>query len=204
MKPHAGAVPIASGSSSEAGVTTSVAVAVASPDRAHNRCQPRARSAGSSKVASPTSRPSTSSGCTHRSSCARSSRRLPSSSSTHTWTGEPWGTCTQNDDAEPARATTVGASIRRHGVSRSSARDARVASGDVASAPSAASTAITVLAGTAVCRPCQSRNSVATPCAAASSITSWEGIESTVMGDCGRRRQPRGPARTGSRIRAAW
>ena len=67
---------------------------------ATRRCHPSGRSAGTSTVASPTGRPSTTRSGTHRSTWA-SSRRPPPSSSQCTRTPAPAGTCTATWSGRP-------------------------------------------------------------------------------------------------------
>ena len=157
ITPQTRSRPSAAGSGNDAGETSRVAVARGpSSGSACSRCQPGGRSPGSSTVARPTRRPSTSRGGTQWSTC-RTSRVLPSSSSISTSTDAPSVTWTDTQGVHPTRATTVGGSTRRQSRSSASSWAAATCSGVAASTPRPASTATSVSAVTGTCCPCQSQ-----------------------------------------------
>ncbi len=150
---------------------------------ATRRCHPTGRSPGTSKVASPTGRPSTSRSGTHRSTCG-TSRTVPSSSTTSSRMPVPAGTWAYTHGVHPSRATTVAGSVRRHGASSTSTSACSTASSPSASMPSAVSTARMAAAETVTCWPCQSQYSVATPWAWASSTSRGGGAAVTMRPSC--------------------
>ena len=100
-RPRPGRARAPPAAAARAGETSRVAVARGpSSGSACSRCQPGGRSPGSSTVARPTRRPSTSRGATQWSTC-RTSRVLPSSSSISTSTDAPSVTCTGTHGRPP-------------------------------------------------------------------------------------------------------
>ena len=124
---------------------------------------------GHANAASPTSRPSTSTGSTHR---ARPEKVRPAAAlEVHPdLDRSPCGTCTYTRLAHHGRMTRHGGSIRRHGQPTLLERRLDRLVGVEASIPARQHGDHGVLRHRRVCA-CQSQKSVATPCAAASSAS---------------------------------